>query len=32
MVFNTPASKMADDPRGAERELFNKVPFTQFGT
>jgi len=31
MVFNTP-SKMADDPRGAERELFNKVPFTQFGT
>jgi para-nitrobenzyl esterase len=32
MVFNTPASTMADDPRGAERELFNKVPFTQFGT
>lgn len=32
MVFNTPASVMADDPRGAERELFNKVPFTQFGT
>jgi para-nitrobenzyl esterase len=32
MVFNTPASKMQDDPRGAERELFNKVPFTQFGT
>lgn len=32
MVFNTPASAMADDPRGAERELFNKVPFTQFGT
>ena len=31
MVFNTP-SKLADDPRGAERELFNKVPFTQFGT
>ena len=32
MVFNTPASKMANDPRGAERELFNKVPFIQFGT
>ncbi|OYW27783.1 MAG: carboxylesterase [Caulobacter sp. 12-67-6] len=32
MVFNTPASTMADDPRGAERELFNKVPFIQFGT
>ncbi|WP_419254366.1 carboxylesterase/lipase family protein [Caulobacter sp. ErkDOM-YI] len=31
LVFNTP-SAMADDPRGAERELFNKVPFTQFGT
>ncbi|ALL14329.1 carboxylesterase/lipase family protein [Caulobacter henricii] len=31
MVFNTP-SALADDPRGAERELFNKVPFTQFGT
>ncbi|MBO9710815.1 MAG: carboxylesterase/lipase family protein [Caulobacter sp.] len=25
-------TRLADDPRGAERELFNKVPFTQFGT
>ncbi len=32
MVFNTPVSALVDDPRGAERELFNKVPFTQFGT
>ncbi|MDI1364947.1 MAG: carboxylesterase/lipase family protein, partial [bacterium] len=32
MVFNTPNSAMVDDPRGAERELFNTVPFTQFGT
>jgi para-nitrobenzyl esterase len=32
MVFNTPSSTLRDDPRGAERELFNKVPFTQFGT
>ncbi|PHY14084.1 carboxylesterase [Caulobacter sp. B11] len=31
LVFNTP-SALVDDPRGAERELFNKVPFTQFGT
>jgi para-nitrobenzyl esterase len=25
-------TRLEDDPRGAERELFNKVPFTQFGT
>ena len=31
MVFDVP-SRQEDDPRGAERELFNKVPFTQFGT
>lgn len=31
MVFDT-VSRLEDDPRGAERELFNKVPFTQFGT
>lgn len=31
MVFDE-TSRMQDDPRGGERELFNKVPFTQFGT
>jgi para-nitrobenzyl esterase len=31
MVFDN-ISRTEDDPRGAERELFNKVPFTQFGT
>ena len=31
MVFDVP-SKPADDPRGAERRLFEKVPFVQAGT
>ncbi|MGR4866758.1 carboxylesterase/lipase family protein [Caulobacter sp. LARHSG274] len=31
LVFDN-AARMQDDPRGAERALFNKVPFTQFGT
>jgi para-nitrobenzyl esterase len=31
MVFNTP-SKLIDDPRGAERRLFEKVPFVQAGS
>ena len=31
MIFNTPPH-MADDPRGAERRLFEKVPFVQAGT
>ena len=31
MVFNNP-SKLVDDPRGAERKLFDKVPFIQQGT
>ncbi len=31
MVFNTP-SKLAHDPRGGERRLFEKVPFIQAGT
>ena len=31
MVFND-VSRLENDPRGAERELFNKVPFIQFGT
>jgi para-nitrobenzyl esterase len=31
MVFNNP-SKLIDDPRGAERRLFEKVPFIQQGT
>jgi para-nitrobenzyl esterase len=31
LVFDE-TTRMADDPRGGERELFNKVPFTQFGT
>jgi para-nitrobenzyl esterase len=31
MVFNNP-SKLSDDPRGAERRLFEKVPFIQQGT
>ena len=30
MVFNTP-SRLVDDPRGAERRLFEKVPFVQAG-
>jgi len=31
LVFDN-TTRLEDDPRGAERELFNKVPFTQFGT
>ncbi|HEX7946676.1 MAG TPA: carboxylesterase family protein, partial [Phenylobacterium sp.] len=31
LVFNTP-SRLADDPRGDERRLFEKVPFVQAGT
>jgi para-nitrobenzyl esterase len=31
MVFNNP-SRLVDDPRGAERRLFEKVPFIQQGT
>jgi para-nitrobenzyl esterase len=31
MVFNNP-SVLVDDPRGAERQLFEKVPFVQQGT
>lgn len=31
MVFDVP-SKLVDDPRGAERKLFEKVPFVQAGT
>jgi len=31
MVFDN-VTRMADDPRGAERRLFAKVPFTQAGT
>jgi para-nitrobenzyl esterase len=31
MLFNT-ASKLADDPRGQEREFFAKVPWIQQGT
>jgi len=31
LVFDTP-SKLVDDPRGAERKLFEKVPFVQAGT
>ncbi|MCK5910247.1 MAG: carboxylesterase/lipase family protein [Caulobacter sp.] len=31
MVFDN-TSRMEDDPRGAERAFFNRVPFTQFGT
>jgi para-nitrobenzyl esterase len=31
LVFDN-TTRMQDDPRGAERELFNTVPFTQFGT
>ncbi|CAN5443556.1 carboxylesterase/lipase family protein [soil metagenome] len=31
LVFDN-TTRMEDDPRGAERELFNKVPFVQFGT
>jgi len=31
MVFNT-SSKLVDDPRGAERRLFERVPFIQQGT
>jgi len=31
MVFNNP-SKLVDDPRGAERRLFERVPFIQQGT
>jgi len=31
MVFNV-ESRLADDPRGAERQLFAKVPFIQQGT
>jgi len=31
MVFNVPTA-LVDDPRGAERKLFAKVPFVQAGT
>jgi para-nitrobenzyl esterase len=31
MIFDA-TSRMADDPRGAERELFARVPFIQSGT
>jgi para-nitrobenzyl esterase len=31
MVFNV-ESRLADDPRGLERQLFAKVPFIQQGT
>ena len=31
MVFDA-ESTLADDPRGAERRLFEKVPFIQQGT
>jgi para-nitrobenzyl esterase len=31
LVFDN-TTRMQDDPRGAERQLFNKVPFVQFGT
>jgi len=31
MVFDV-ATRMVDDPRGAERRLFEKVPFVQAGT
>jgi len=31
MIFDVPA-RMEDDPRGAERRLFAKVPFVQAGT
>lgn len=31
MVFDT-KTRMEDDPRGGERALFSKVPFTQWGT
>jgi para-nitrobenzyl esterase len=31
LVFNV-ESRLADDPRGAERRLFAKVPFVQQGT
>ncbi|HEX8603396.1 MAG TPA: carboxylesterase/lipase family protein [Pseudoduganella sp.] len=31
MVFDVPP-RLADDPRGAERELFSKVPYVQPGT
>jgi para-nitrobenzyl esterase len=31
MVFDAD-SRLADDPRGAERRLFEKVPFIQQGT
>ena len=31
MVFDS-TSRLVDDPRSDERKLFNKVPFTQFGT
>lgn len=31
MIFDVPA-RMEDDPRGAERRLFAKVPYIQPGT
>ena len=31
MVFDT-ETRLADDPRGYERQLFAKVPFIQQGT
>jgi len=32
MVFDTPAARLVDDPRGNERRLFERVPFIQQGT
>ncbi len=32
MVFDAPASRVVDDPRGDERRLFERVPFIQQGT
>ena len=31
MVFNVPP-KLEDDPRGAERKIFEKVPYIQAGS
>ena len=31
MVFDE-TTRLVNDPRKAERELFSKVPFTQWGT
>ena len=32
MVFDVESGLVGDDPRGAERRLFEKVPFIQQGT